>query len=107
MARILLPTPLRPYAGGAATVEVEAATVAEALEALVGLHPALRKHLYDDGGKVRSFVNLYKNDQDVRYLERVGTPLAKDDSLSIVPSIAGGADTPSPPRGEGRGEGPL
>ena len=104
MARILLPTPLRPYAGGAATVEVEAATVAEALEALVGLHPGLRKHLYDEAGKVRSFVNLYRNDEDVRYLERAGTPLSKDDSLSIVPSIAGGADTPSPPRGEGRGE---
>jgi adenylyltransferase/sulfurtransferase len=92
MARIVLPTPLRPYAGGAATVDVAAATVADALAALVALHPGLRKHLYDDAGKVRSFVNLYKNDEDVRYLERDGTPLGADDSLSIVPSIAGGAD---------------
>ena len=99
MARILLPTPLRPYADGTATVDVEAATVGDALAAIVALHPGLRKHLYDDAGKVRSFVNLYRNDEDVRYLEGDGTPLAADDSLSIVPSIAGGADAPSPPGG--------
>jgi sulfur-carrier protein adenylyltransferase/sulfurtransferase len=92
MARILLPTPLRPYADGTATVDVEAATVGDALAALVTLHPGLRKHLYDDAGKVRPFVNLYRNDEDVRYLERDRTPLAADDSLSIVPSIAGGAE---------------
>lgn len=92
MPRILLPTPLRPYADGAATVDVEAATVGAALGELVARHPSLRKHLYDDAGKVRSFVNLYKNDEDVRYLERDETRLAADDSLSIVPSIAGGAD---------------
>jgi adenylyltransferase/sulfurtransferase len=107
MARILLPTPLRPYADGAVTVDVEAATVGEALGELVARHPSLRKHLYDDAGEVRSFVNLYKNDEDVRYLERDETRLAADDSLSIVPSIAGGADTPSPRRGEGQGEGGL
>src|SRR6266496_3716876 len=92
MARILLPTPLRPFAGGAASVEVAAATVAGALDELVARHPQLRKHLYDDAGKVRSFVNLYKNDEDVRYLEKEGTRLAEGDALSIVPSIAGGAE---------------
>ncbi|MEO8348048.1 MAG: molybdopterin-synthase adenylyltransferase MoeB [Acidobacteriota bacterium] len=92
MARILLPTPLRPYADGAATVDVEAATVGGALETLVLRHPSLRKHLYDDAGKARSFVNLYKNDEDVRYLEGDETRLAADDALSIVPSIAGGVD---------------
>ena len=91
MARILLPTPLRPFAGGAASVEVAAVTVAAALDELVARHPQLHKHLYDDAGKVRSFVNLYKNDEDVRYLEKEGTRLAEGDSLSIVPSIAGGA----------------
>src|SRR5687767_3559405 len=92
MPRILLPTPLRPYVDGAATVEVEGSTVGTALGALVERHPALRKHLYDDAGKVRSFVNLYKNDEDVRYLEKDETRLSADDMLSIVPSIAGGAD---------------
>ncbi len=80
MARILLPTPLRPFAGGAASVEVAAATVAGALDELVARHPQLRKH------------NLYKNDEDVRYLEKEGTRLAEGDALSIVPSIAGGAE---------------
>jgi sulfur-carrier protein adenylyltransferase/sulfurtransferase len=91
MARIHLPTPLRPYADGAASIDVTGRTVADALDELVGRHPGLRKHLFDDAGKVRSFVNLYKNDEDVRYLEREATPLASNDSLSIVPSIAGGA----------------
>src|SRR2546427_5995568 len=92
MARILLPTPLRPFAGGAPSVDVAAVTVATALDELVSRHPQLHKHLYDDAGKVRSFVNLYKNDEDVRYLEKEGTRLGEGDSLSIVPSIAGGAE---------------
>jgi sulfur-carrier protein adenylyltransferase/sulfurtransferase len=92
MARIHLPTPLRPYADGAASVDVAGSTVADALSALVERHPQLRKHLFDDSGRVRSFVNLYKNDEDVRYLEKEGTALSPDDSLSIVPSIAGGAE---------------
>ncbi|HEY3170084.1 MAG TPA: molybdopterin-synthase adenylyltransferase MoeB [Thermoanaerobaculia bacterium] len=105
MARILLPTPLRAYADGAASVEVDAATVAAALAELVARHPQLRKHLYDDTGRVRSFVNLYKNDEDVRYLEKEGTLLAEGDLLSIVPSIAGGAEIPSLRRGGARDEG--
>ena len=91
MARILLPTPLRPFADGSASVEVGGSTVADALSELVVRHPQLRKHLYDDAGRVRSFVNLYRNDEDVRYLEKEETALSADDSLSIVPSIAGGA----------------
>ncbi len=91
MPRILLPTPLRPYAGGADSVEVRASSVAAALAELVARHPQLRKHLYDESGKVRSFVNLYRNDEDVRYLEREATRLTESDSLSIVPSIAGGS----------------
>ena len=97
MPRVLLPTPLRPYADGAATIDVGGATVSDALAELVARHPQLRRHLYDDSGRVRSFVNLYRNDEDVRYLEKEETALAEGDSLSIVPSIAGGA---SDPRGE-------
>ena len=68
MARIHLPTPLRPFADGAASIDVAGSTVADALTELVERFPQLRRHLYDDAGRVRSFVNLYKNDEDVRYL---------------------------------------
>ncbi len=91
MPKILLPTPLRPYAGGASSVEVAGGTVADALESLIKRHEALRKHLYDDRGKLRSFVNVYKNDEDVRYLGNGATPVSEADALSIIPSIAGGS----------------
>jgi adenylyltransferase/sulfurtransferase len=97
MPKIHLPTPLRPYASGRSTVEVEAATVGDALAALVATHTGLKKHLYDESGNLRSFVNVYRNDEDVRYLERERTPLSPADSVSIVPSIAGGsAETAAP-----------
>jgi adenylyltransferase/sulfurtransferase len=91
MPKVLLPTPLRPYAGGNSSVEVPGATVAEALAALVGRHAALERHLFDEGGRLRSFVNVYKNDEDVRYLDREATSVSPQDSLSIIPSIAGGS----------------
>lgn len=90
MSKILIPTPLRQYAGGNDTVEVSGATVGEALQSLVTLHPDLRKNLYNDEGKLRSFVNIYLNDEDIRYLSKEATPLSATDSISIVPSIAGG-----------------
>jgi len=95
MPKILLPTPLRPYARGAASVEVAGATVADALESLLARHEELRKHLYDENGKLRSFVNVYKNDEDVRYLQKGETAVSEGDSLSIIPSIAGGSAAPS------------
>ncbi|TMQ72316.1 MAG: molybdopterin-synthase adenylyltransferase MoeB [Candidatus Eisenbacteria bacterium] len=98
MTKIHIPTPLRPYAGRQAVVEVEAATAGEALAALVARHPALRPHLYDEQGTLRRYVNLFRNDEDVRHLEREATPLAAGDTLSIVPSIAGGAPDAAPPR---------
>jgi adenylyltransferase/sulfurtransferase len=94
MPRIHLPTPLRPYAEGAASVEVAGKTVAEALEGLAARYEGLRKHLFDEAGRLRSFVNVYKNEDDIRYLEKEGTTLSADDALSIVPSIAGGSGTP-------------
>jgi len=90
MSKISIPTPLRQYAGKQATVEVKAGTVAEALTTLVSQHPDLRRHLYTDEGRLRSFVNVYLNDEDVRYLQKEATPVKDDDSISIVPSIAGG-----------------
>jgi molybdopterin converting factor small subunit len=90
MTKIHIPTPLRQYAGKQADVAVEAGTVAEALNALVAAHPELRRHLYTEEGKLRSFVNVYVNDEDVRYLQKEATVLKDSDTISIVPSIAGG-----------------
>jgi adenylyltransferase/sulfurtransferase len=72
-------------------VQVRARTVQEALDGLIEEHPGLKKHLFDEQGRLRSFVNVYKNDEDVRYLEKGHTPIADSDALSIIPSIAGGA----------------
>jgi adenylyltransferase/sulfurtransferase len=88
--KIQIPTPLRQYAGKQAAVEVRAATVGEALSNLVTLHPDLRRHLYTDDGKLRAFVNVYVNDEDIRYLEKEATAVKDSDTISIVPSIAGG-----------------
>ena len=89
---IEIPTPLRTYTNNQATVSVEAKTVAEAVSALTTQYPAFQKHLYTPDGKLRSCVNLYLNDEDVRYLpEREGTAVKGTDTLSIIPSIAGGS----------------
>ena len=91
MTKIHIPTPLRQYAGKQPTVEVHAGTVGEALSGLVCKHPELRRHLYTEQGKLRAFVNVYVNDEDVRYLQKDGTVVGEGDSISIVPSIAGGS----------------
>ena len=90
MARILIPTPLRQFADKHDTVEVEGATVGEALTALITRFPDLKKNLYSDEGKLRSFVNVYLNDEDIRYIKKEASPVVAGDTLSIVPSIAGG-----------------
>ncbi|HVS16672.1 MAG TPA: Mov34/MPN/PAD-1 family protein [Thermoanaerobaculia bacterium] len=88
---IQIPTPLRRFTDEQGEVTVDAATVGEAMEALVSRFDALRPHLYTEDGKLRSFVNLFKNDEDVRFLDREQTALADGDHLTIIPSIAGGA----------------
>ncbi len=90
---IIIPTPLRQYAGNNDTFQVEAGTVGEALTKLTGDHPDLRKHLYNEDGALRSFVNIYVNDEDIRYAQNDKTPVKEGDSISIVPSIAGGVET--------------
>jgi len=90
-----IPTPLRRFTGDAAAVAVEGTTVGAALAALVERHPSLGRHLYSDEGKLRSFVNVFLNDRDVRHLQAGETPLSDGDTVSIIPSIAGG----SPPSG--------
>jgi molybdopterin converting factor small subunit len=90
MPKIQIPTPLRQYAGKQPAVEVKAGTIGDALSDLVAQHPDLRRHLYTDDGKLRAFVNVYLNDEDVRYLQKEATAVKDSDSISIVPSIAGG-----------------
>ena len=89
--KVIVPAPLRQYAGKQDSVEVNGKTVAEALSTLTSQYGDLRRHLFTDEGKIRSFVNVYLNDEDIRYLQKELTPLKDNDVLSIVPSIAGGA----------------
>jgi len=91
MTKIHIPTPLRQYAAKQATVEIKAGTIGDALSGLISKHPDLRRHLYTDDGKLRAFVNVYLNDEDVRYLQKEATAVKDSDTISIVPSIAGGA----------------
>ncbi len=99
MAKVLIPTPLRQYVDKKESVEVGGATVGEILETLTRQYAELRRHLYNEEGKLRSFVNVYVNDEDIRYLNREQTPVKDQDTISIVPSIAGGspAATAAPP----------
>jgi sulfur-carrier protein len=90
MAKVLIPTPLRQYAGKNDAVESNGSTVGEVLTNLTSQHGDLRKHLFNDEGKLRSFVNVYLNDEDIRYLDKDKTAVKESDTLSIVPSIAGG-----------------
>jgi MoaD family protein len=88
--KVIIPTPLRPYTGKQESVELKADTVGEALSALTAKFGDLKKHLFADDGRLRSFVNVYVNDEDIRYLRKDQTPLKEGDTVSIVPSIAGG-----------------
>src|SRR5205823_3808368 len=87
--RILIPTPLRQYAGNQNAVQVEAESVREALDDLVERHDQLRRHLFAEDGRLRNFVNVYVNEEDIRYLAQDGTSLKAGDTISLVPSIAG------------------
>ena len=88
---ITIPTALRQFAGGKSQFEVEAATAGEALNQLSTEFTELKRHLYDDRDKLRSFVNVYVNDEDIRFLKNLDTPVKEGDEISIVPAIAGGA----------------
>ena len=90
MPKILIPTPLRQYVEKKDTVDIAGSSVGEVLGALTAQYPDLRKNLYNDEGKLRSFVNVYVNDEDIRYLSKDKTEVKEADTISIVPSIAGG-----------------
>jgi len=89
--KVMIPTPLRVYAGKRDSAEFTATTVGEALGGLTNEFADLRKHLFTEDGKLRSFVNVYVNDEDIRYLAKESTPTKDGDVVSIVPSIAGGS----------------
>ncbi len=89
--KVVIPTPLRQYTGKQDAVDIEAKTVGEALSGLTSRYAELRKHLFNEEGKLRSFVNIYLNDEDIRHLQNDATPLHDKDVISIVPSIAGGS----------------
>ncbi|MFZ0589930.1 MAG: molybdopterin-synthase adenylyltransferase MoeB [Bryobacteraceae bacterium] len=91
MAKILIPTALRQFTAQTDSIEVSGNTVGEALTALTEKFPDVRKNLFNDQGKLRSFVNVYVNDEDIRYLDKDATKLAGGETISIVPSIAGGS----------------
>ena len=97
MAKVLIPTPLRQFAGKQDSVELAGSTVGEVLTALTAQFPDLKKQIFSEEGKLRSFVNVYLNDEDIRYLKKNDTAVAPADTLSIVPSIAGGSTVAEPP----------
>ncbi len=96
MAKILIPTPLRPYTDKQDAVDATGATIAELLADLTAKHGGLKAHLFNEQGKLRSFVNIYVNDDDIRYLQKEQTPVAAGDTVSIIPSVAGGAPVEAP-----------
>lgn len=90
MTTLRIPSPLRTYTNGQAQINVQGENVAQAMESLLEQHPDLRQHLFNGNGELRPFVNLYLNKEDIRQLQQLDTPLKSEDSLMIVPSIAGG-----------------
>src|SRR6185295_1507115 len=91
LVTIAIPTALRSFADGQSRIELAATTAGEALDQLTSQYGELRRHLYDDQNKLRSFVNVYLNDEDIRHQSGADTPLKDGDTLMIVPSIAGGS----------------
>src|SRR5262249_48953234 len=91
MPKVFIPTALRQYADNHDVVEIPGSTVRELLDRLTGQFPELKKHLFAESGKLRSFVNIYVNDEDIRYAQQEATTVKPTDELSIIPSIAGGS----------------
>jgi molybdopterin converting factor small subunit len=88
--KVMIPTPLRAYTGKKDSVVLAGATVGELLQRLGERYPSLKKHLYGEDGSLRSFINVYVNDDDIRYLRDEQTAVTEKDVVSIIPSIAGG-----------------
>ena len=91
MAILRIPTPLRPYVEGKSEIPVRGETVSDALASVIGQYPDLRTHLFNQEGQLRTFVNLYVNEEDIRNLSGLSTPIRETDRLLLIPSIAGGS----------------
>ena len=89
-ATVRIPTPLRKLTNEQETVEVESATIGTAVDELEGKFPGIKERLIDEEGEIRRFVNVYVNEEDIRFLENQDTPLKDGDDVSIIPAIAGG-----------------
>jgi MoaD family protein len=89
MPKVRIPTPLRPHADGLDTVQAAGATVGEVLGDLGTTYPSLRDRLFD-GEELRRFVNVYVNDEDIRFLDDLNTPVEAGDEVSIIPAVSGG-----------------
>lgn len=87
---VRLPTVLRAQAGGQSTVAVTGVTVGEVLASLVADYPGLGANILDDDGNLRKFVNVYVDDEDIRFLDKLNTPVAEGDEVAILPAVAGG-----------------
>ena len=92
--KVLIPTPLRHCTDKQAAVELHPGSAGEVLHEVTFRYPDLRQQLFTDDGRLRKFVNVYVNDEDIRYLEKENTPVGQDDTVSIIPSVAGGCSIP-------------
>jgi molybdopterin converting factor small subunit len=90
MAIVRIPTPLRKLTDGKEEVTASGATIAEVITALEQSYPGIKARICDDNGQVRRFVNIFTNDEDIRFLQNLDTPVSEKDEISIVPAIAGG-----------------
>lgn len=91
MVKVRIPTPLRPMTGGKSEVETQASDIQAMIESLNGQFPGLKSRICDDAGEIRRFVNIYLNEEDIRFMKGKDTPLKDGDQISIVPAIAGGS----------------
>ncbi len=90
MIKVFIPTPLRKFADGQSSIEVEANTVSDAISSLAGTFPDLKQHLYDADDQIRKFLRIYVGEEDIQQLQGPDTPLKSGDNVSIIPAIAGG-----------------
>ena len=90
MATIIIPTPLRKFTNNTAKLQIKPGTIGESIQELTTNFPELKRHLLDDKGQIRSFVNIFVGDQDIRDLQQENTEVREDTVVSIIPAIAGG-----------------
>lgn len=88
--KVKIPTPLQKLTGGKGEVECEGATIGEMFDALEKRYPGVKERLYDEEGKLRRFINIYVNEEDIRFLDGEETSLSEGDDVSVIPAIAGG-----------------